>query len=115
MAKAPLPDVLTGKFYVLTYDRDEAHYILHLDDANGSSYRLGSDPKVVWPLFVRWGWPRLLAQDIADFAQQFSAVQCVPVGPSEPEWRTIILHQPYERPALAFPLIEDAPQGWTSL
>lgn len=78
MPQAPLPETLPGDFFVLEYDRDLGRYLLHVDDADGKSFRLpGSVPRIQLQ-FRQWGLDKRLSDDVIDAAREFGAVQCIP-------------------------------------
>ncbi|RKX65559.1 MAG: hypothetical protein DRP42_04545 [Tenericutes bacterium] len=77
MAKAPLPKFIPGDFFVLTYTRGSGRYVLHLDDADGSSYNLGSNVDFILRQFELWGYEGI-ARDAIDRARTFRTVQVIP-------------------------------------
>jgi len=79
MARAPLPpSVPLNTFFVLQWLPDAEEFVIHLDDKQRSSYRLGSyGPQVVRQL-TWWGLPKMLATRVVDAAHEFRAVQVIP-------------------------------------
>ena len=75
--RAPLPESLPGRFFVLGYDRDRATYILVVDDADESSYNLGHDIPTIMQQFERWGL-KDIGNRAVDAAREFRLVQVIP-------------------------------------
>lgn len=55
MPKAPLPDSLPGTMFILEWKRDRETFVIHVDDANYSSFDLGGDVQQVMLRFRLWG------------------------------------------------------------
>lgn len=77
MSKAPLPEQLPGDFFVLVWDRDREVFILHVDDADRSSYMLGGEVPKLMLQFRLWGYADIGNRSI-DMAKEFGAVQTIP-------------------------------------
>jgi hypothetical protein len=76
MARPPTPATLTGDFFVLAWDRAGDHYVIYLDDADRSSYRLGAIQQARIQFKV-WGLSEL-GDCAIDQAREFGTVQVVP-------------------------------------
>lgn len=74
MAEAPLPDVLPGKLFALEWDRDRCVFVIHLQDADYSSFNLGGDLSVVQGHFKRWKLKDVGYRAI-DIAREFGAAK----------------------------------------
>ena len=74
MAGAPPPETLPGKVFALEWSRDREVFILHVQDADASSYNLGGDIPTVQMRFRLWGHADLGNRAI-DIAREFGAVK----------------------------------------
>ena len=79
MAKAPLPVQLPGEFFVLEWNKLRETFILHVDDAEKSSYNLGSDVQIAMMRFRVWGLEDIGNRAI-DIAREFGVAQAIPKG-----------------------------------
>lgn len=73
----PLPEQLPGAFFVLVWERDEERFVLYVDDADQSSYQLGSDIARIMMLFRLRGLKDIGNRSI-DIAKEFGAAQAIP-------------------------------------
>ena len=76
MARAVLPSALPGKLFLLVWDRDRATFLLHVDDAEYSSYNLGSDIQAVRLQFKMWGVAEIGDRAI-DVARELGAAKAL--------------------------------------
>lgn len=105
MAEAPLPDVLPGKLFALEWNRDRHVFILHLQDADFSSFNLGGDIPAIQVHFKRWGLKDVGYRAI-DIAHEFGAAKAsiedgrvVAVFPRSGERKTkLIFEEPQDGP-----------------
>lgn len=105
MAEAPLPDVLPGKLFALEWSRDRHVFILHLQDADFSSFNLGGDITTVMGYFKRWKLKDVGYRAI-DIAREFGAAKAsiedgrvVAVFPRSGERETkVIFEEPHDGP-----------------
>jgi hypothetical protein len=105
MAKAPLPDTLPGKFFVVEYGEFTEEVVVIVDDGQMSSYRLGP-PMLAHHQLTIWGVDSLLASRAIDYAKEFKApVQCIPS-----KNRTISLRERCDTQELVFP--EETKNNW---
>jgi hypothetical protein len=74
MAEAPLPDKLPGKLFALEWNRDRLVFILHVQDADFSSFNLGGDFPTVQGHFKRWGLKEVGYRAI-DVAREFGGAK----------------------------------------
>jgi hypothetical protein len=74
VAEAPLPDKLPGEVFALEWNRDKHVFILHIQDADASSYNLSGDIPAARACFRRWGCSELGDRAI-DIAKEFGAVK----------------------------------------
>jgi len=74
MAKAPLPWTLPGNFVVIV--RGEDGYTLVLDDADGSTHKLGDDVQVMMNTLRRYKMDQQLF-DLLDRAREFGMAQLI--------------------------------------
>lgn len=85
MSKATLPETLPGRYYVLEWKAGFVgnspaigkRFVLTIDDANHSSYNLGTDVQKVMMQFRIWGQYDLGCKAI-DIAKEFGACQVIP-------------------------------------
>ena len=78
MPQAPLPKTLPGEFFVLECSPDTGQFIIHVDDGDGTSYRLGDDIPRVQLQFRLWGVNQRFSDRCIDAAKEFRSAQCIP-------------------------------------
>lgn len=78
MAKAPLPEIFPGKFFVLVWNRDREAFSLELDDGAHSSYDLGHEPLGVVAQLKLRGFNKWFREQAVDVAREFGIAQCIP-------------------------------------
>jgi len=76
VAKAPLPEKLPGEFFVLEWNRLRETFVIHVEDAQLSSYDLGGVIEKVMLRFELWGHKEIGMQAI-DIARSFGAAKCL--------------------------------------
>lgn len=106
MAKAPLPDIFPGEFFVLRWDRDRETFVVELDDEAHSSYDLGPEPLVVAELFRRRGLTKQLREQTVDLAREFGMAQCIP---AQERVLQILPREAQKPPTLSF---EEPEHAW---
>jgi len=80
MAKAPFPERIPGEIFLLEWDRDRDVFVLHVDDANYSSFNLGSDIQQIMQRFKMWDLEETGYAAI-DLARSFGAAKAhIPTG-----------------------------------
>lgn len=72
--RAQPPNPMPGRLCVLVYNHEQEDYTLVVDDADHSSYNLGSDVQVVRWYFQNVG-KKLLGDRIIDLAREFGMAQ----------------------------------------
>lgn len=75
--KPKLPETLPGEFFVLVRDHDRERYTLIVDDADRTSYNLGSDIGRLMIQFRIWNLGPL-GDNVIDLAKEFGACQGIP-------------------------------------
>lgn len=78
MAKAPLPDVLPGAFFVVVWNRDAERFSIEVDDESHSSYDLGPDPVAVVKALRLRGFEETFREQAVNLAREFGMTQCIP-------------------------------------
>ena len=76
--KVPIPDELPGRFFVLEFDRENRSYVLTIDDAERSTFDLGSDVQQVRRVFRLRHFPVDRTDVLIDYAREFGAAQYIP-------------------------------------
>lgn len=112
--RAPVPATLPGQFFVLSYDREDQRYVLHVDDAEESTFDLGDDIDDVRAQFLSRGYPLVHVNDLIDRAREFGTCQYIPRAGEHVEDRVIqILPRAARTPVLR--LFEDPSDArWNS-
>lgn len=72
------PGPLPGRFFVLTWERDDQTFILHVDDEDKSTYDLGDDINEIRLAFRLRGYAQRTIDEWIDRAREFGAAQYIP-------------------------------------
>lgn len=78
MAKAPLPRLFPGDFFLLQWKRDIETFVVELDDETHSSYDLGPEPMMVVHELRLRGFEKQFREQAVDMAREFGVAQCIP-------------------------------------
>lgn len=95
VGRVPIPDVLPGQFFVLEFDREDASYTLHLDDAEHTTFSLGDDVEQIRQVFTSRGYPADRVNELIDRAREFRLCQYIPSGIEHVQDR-VVQHLPRE-------------------
>lgn len=100
------PSKLPGRFFVLTFDREDRVFVLHVDDADKSTYDLGTEDDIgeMRLAFRLRGYDANSVDRWIDLAHEFGAAQYIPNdSPYQPDRVIQILPRDIDAGQLRFP------------